>query len=215
MSSQVRYRCRNQRCRLKLPVPTENEHHAFCCRGCYESFHHSRCRVCEADLRKQGRRGDAGRLYCRPPSQCAAEARKWPEKYAFPASPLPYPAFSATNVKSADSTGLKSAHEGDRPSPKCLSHWRWGGDPDSGDHSLYDSDGLTVARVVLEADGRYRLRSPIAGPRQSWFDLDEAKRRVEAVALSAMPLDSKTAAAARRNNETPHPLARKFPALAG
>jgi hypothetical protein len=68
---------------------------------------------------------------------------------------------------------------------------------------------------VLEADGRYHLRSPIAAPRQSWSGLDEAKRRAEAVALSALPLDSKIAASVRRNNETPHPMARKFPALAG
>jgi hypothetical protein len=29
-----RHRCRNQRCRSKLPAPVENEHHAFCTRGC-------------------------------------------------------------------------------------------------------------------------------------------------------------------------------------
>jgi hypothetical protein len=26
----LRVRCRNQRCRSKLPVPTDNEHKAFC-----------------------------------------------------------------------------------------------------------------------------------------------------------------------------------------
>src|SRR5262249_8121031 len=76
------HRCRNPRCRLKLPAPVENEHHAFCTRGCYESFYRNRCRVCERDLRKTGKRGDAGRLYCRPPANCRREAEKWPEKYA-------------------------------------------------------------------------------------------------------------------------------------
>ena len=32
---QVRVRCRNQRCRTKLDVPTDNEHKAFCARHCY------------------------------------------------------------------------------------------------------------------------------------------------------------------------------------
>jgi hypothetical protein len=89
-----RKRCRNLRCRTKLPVPVENHRRAFCCRGCFESFYLNRCRVCEADLRKQGRRGDAGRLYCRPPKDCRQEAQKWPEKYAYGLRA----AFPTTNV---------------------------------------------------------------------------------------------------------------------
>jgi hypothetical protein len=103
MTSQLRHRCRNPRCRLKLPAPVEIEHRALCCRGCYESFYLTRCRVCERDLRKTGKRGDAQRLYCRAPSRCAAEARKWPEKYGFGAQPVPDPLFCRTNV---------SAHSG-------------------------------------------------------------------------------------------------------
>src|SRR5262249_12266741 len=57
------------------------EHHAFCTRGCFEGFYRNRCRVCERDLRKTGKLGEARRLYCRPPRRCAAEAQKWPEKY--------------------------------------------------------------------------------------------------------------------------------------
>jgi hypothetical protein len=34
----TRKRCRNPRCRMKLPTPVDNHHHAFCTRGCYESF---------------------------------------------------------------------------------------------------------------------------------------------------------------------------------
>src|SRR5262245_14991300 len=88
----ARKRCRNPRCRSKLPTPVENEHHAFCTRGCHESFYLNRCRVCETDLRKTGKRCDVRRRFCRPPNQCANEARKWPEKYGFrsrPLSPLP------------------------------------------------------------------------------------------------------------------------------
>jgi hypothetical protein len=81
MTKALRHRCRNLRCRMKLPAPVENEHQAFCARGCFDSFYFNRCRVCEQDLRHKGKRGQ--RLYCRPPNKCAAEARKWPDKYAF------------------------------------------------------------------------------------------------------------------------------------
>src|SRR5260370_35580344 len=46
----LRHRCRNPRCRLRLPKPVENEHHAFCCRSCFESFYRARVRVCERDI---------------------------------------------------------------------------------------------------------------------------------------------------------------------
>jgi hypothetical protein len=218
MTAALRHRCRNQHCRLKLPVPVENEHHAFCCRGCYDRFHHTRCRVCEADLRKQGRRGDAGRLYCRPPKNCRSEAQRWPEKYDYGLRAD----FPTTNVRSAHSTGLKSAIRDDRPPFRCLAHWWWGGDPENGDHSLYDKDGLTIARFVLEVDGRYHLRTPVAHPHMSWTDLDEAKRRAESLALMAIPLavvDPKLAARVKRDNETPHPMGpplnRQWPVSAG
>ena len=77
--NELRHRCRNQRCRSKLPEPVDNPHRAFCTRGCYESFYRTRCRVCETDLRKTGKRGDANRRFCRPPGRCANECRKWPE----------------------------------------------------------------------------------------------------------------------------------------
>jgi len=113
-------------------------------------------------------------------------------------------------LRSAHSTGLKIGLEGDRPPFRCLTHHRWGGDPDhGGDHSLYDRDGLTIARVVLEGDGRYHLRSPVTWPRMSWADLGKAKRGAESFALMAIPLaavDPKLAARIKRDNETPHPM---------
>jgi hypothetical protein len=205
MTAPLRHRCRSPHCRMKLPAPVENEHHAFCCRRCHESFYRNRCRVCEADLRKQGKRGDAHRLYCRLPKNCRGEAQKWPEKYAYGLRA----AFTTTNVKSAQFTGLKSARESNRPLVRCLAHWQWGGDPFHGDLSLYDNDGLTVARLVLEDDGRYHLRTPVTWPRMAWSDLQEAKRRAEWVALAAIPLasvDPKLAARIKRVNETVHPM---------
>src|SRR5262249_39057626 len=74
-----RKRCRNPHCRQKLKHPTDNDHHAFCCLGCFNSFYLNRCCVCEKPLRDK--RG--GRLYCRPPNKCKQEAAKWPQKYEF------------------------------------------------------------------------------------------------------------------------------------
>jgi hypothetical protein len=204
MSVELRHYCRNLKCRSKLPAPIENVRQAFCCRGCYESFYRNRCRVCERDLRKTGKRGDANRLYCRLPRDCRTDAGKWPQKYDYGQ----LVGFSANNVRSAHSTGLKFGLASDRPTSHCLRGWWWGGDGDR-DHSLYDRDGLTIARVVLEGDGRYHLQKPIAIPRQAWADLEEAKRGAESFALMAMPLeavDPKLAARIKRNNETPHPM---------
>ena len=52
-NERLRKRCRNLRCRSKLPAPTDNDRAAFCCRGCFDQFHRSRCVVCgEAFQRK-------------------------------------------------------------------------------------------------------------------------------------------------------------------
>jgi hypothetical protein len=200
----TKHYCRNPRCRSRLPEPVENEHRAFCTRGCYKNFYQNRCRVCERDLRKTGKRGDAARMYCRPPANCRREAEKWPEKYGGGQ----WVGFTETKLRSAHSTGLKSDVRGDRPAAHCLRGWWWGGDSDR-DHSLYDRDGLTIARVVLEGDGRYRLRTPFAIPRRTWAHLEEAKRSAESFALMAIPLAAvgpKLAARIKRDNETPHPM---------
>jgi len=205
MSEQARHYCRNPRCRSKLPAPVENHHHAFCSRGCYSSFFLRRCRVCERPLDADpmtgakriadGRRKACGR-------KCASVARSNPRTYRG----LPP---RKSDARSAHFTGLKSGLKGDRPPFRCLGHYCWGGDPDHGDHSLYDKDGLTVARIVLQEDGRYHLRSPVTWPRMSWPDLDEARHRAETLALAAIPLESfdpKLAARIKRDNETPHPM---------
>jgi hypothetical protein len=200
----AKHYCRNLRCRSRLPEPVENERRAFCTRGCHESFYRNRCRVCERDLRKTGKRGDAARMYCRPPANCRREAEKWPEKYGGGQ----WVGFTETKLRSAHSTGTKFGIEGYPPTAHCLRDWWWGGDGDR-DHSLYDRDGLTIARVVLEGDGRYHLRKPIATPRQAWAHLEEAKRGAESFALMAIPLAAvgpKLAARIKRDNETPHPM---------
>src|SRR5262249_61070832 len=97
------------------------------------------------------------------------EAEKWPEKYAGGLRA----GFPETKLRSAHSTGLKIGIESDRRPGKCLAHYRWGGDPDRGDHSLYDKNDRTGARIALHDDRRYHRRSPVTWPRMSWPDLDE------------------------------------------
>jgi hypothetical protein len=195
--SSERHRCRNPHCRVKLPAPVENEHRAFCTRGCYESFYWSRCRVCERDLRKNGKRGDASRLYCRPPADCRREAEKWPEKYGGGV----WAGFPETKLRNAHLTGIKSALGGDLGSPahRSLRGWGWGSDL-----SLYDENGFTVARLVHEGDGRYCLRAPVTWPQMAWSGLAQAKHHAEALALCNLPLNFRTAVRIRRGNNQ-HP----------
>ena len=200
---ELRHRCRA--CRGKLRQPVENPHHAFCCRFCFDSFYFSRCRVCERDLRKQGRRGDASRLYCRPPRDCKAEARKWLGKYEFRAPDGLGYRFSPTSDSNADSTGIRFGFAGSRPAAHCLLEWCWGDPLNGTDLSLYDRDGLTIARIIFEG-GTYRLGSPVTWPPMSWPDLKRAKRGAESIALAKLPLDPRLAARIKRDNESPNPI---------
>jgi hypothetical protein len=63
---EVRYRCRNLRCRSKLPAPVANTREAFCARGCHSSFYRKRCLVCEGPMeRKTERQLVCGKRTCR------------------------------------------------------------------------------------------------------------------------------------------------------
>jgi len=200
---ELRHRCRQ--CRGKLPAPTENLHHAFCTRTCHGRFYRHRCLVCEEEMQRkqENQRFKSGHGVCK------AEHRRFPHAYDWP---KPVKTTTGTSdardpLKTPVKMGVQEALQ-ERPTFRCLHEWRWGGDPQGGDHSLYDRDGLTLARVVL-VNGRYHLRTPIAISRHSWADLEEAKRGGELVALMAMPLESvdpKFEARIRKDNTTPHPM---------
>jgi hypothetical protein len=51
--AKLRHRCRNPRCKCKLPEPTSNPREAFCARGCYAGFYRSRCLICEKLIERQ------------------------------------------------------------------------------------------------------------------------------------------------------------------
>ena len=198
-----RKRCRNLRCRMKLPVPTDNEHHAFCTPGCYAGFYRSRCLVCEESMRRkrEGQKIKSGH------HRCAAEYRKFPRAYDYP---------RAENAKKgADSQianeSLGNPHEigtfsgiaGDRPSHRALRSWAW--HSDDLEHELRDAAGALLARLESNA-GRHRLTYPRTRPILSWGNLVEAMHRAEAMALAALPLDPATAARVKRDNAMPHPM---------
>jgi hypothetical protein len=209
MNGTVRHYCRNERCRTKLPNPVENFHHGFCCKSCYSQFYRLRCVVCEKAIRRRTHnKRHCGHVRCR------LELRRYPHVYAFPSKIDLPPTKRRADAKSAHSTGTKMAHfdilwgvSGSPPKHPGLRHWWWG-DSD-GDLSLYEKDGLTLARLVL-VDGAYELRSPITWPRKSWPDLESAKHGAEVIALSALPPDKATIKALERDPMQP-PLNRPWP----
>ena len=107
-SVELRHRCRH--CRSKLPVPVENPHRAFCARGCYSSFYLKRCLVCEG-AKPPGR---SNRKFCRR-LQCRTEYRGNKDRFEpIRPKPAPTPSLCTVSSKSAQSTGIKSAHNDDR-----------------------------------------------------------------------------------------------------
>jgi hypothetical protein len=200
MTIALRHYCRH--CRSKLAEPTDNPRRGFCTRGCFRSFYRSRCVVCETTFRRKNEQ----QKVCFA-AKCKGELRRFPETYSWPEAHKP--GNTPSDVRRAPETRTNGSLFGaSRPTYRCLREWFWDGDG-ADDHSLYDKDGLTLARIVLDG-GRYRLRHPITRPPLSWpgDDLDLAKHRAESIALNSLPLDPATAVRVAKENSKPHPLAR-------
>jgi hypothetical protein len=198
MNIPLRHRCRNPRCRLKLPAPVENEHHAFCTPGCHASFYRSRCLVCEESMtRKRGRQ-----LFKSGHRVCQSDYRKFPRAYDFPRVPTAQKGSDSPIVNnplgSAHFTGLKIGLEGERPRHRALRHWSWRSD--GVEHELRDADGTRLARLESNG-GRHRLTHPATLPVLSWSPLVEAMHRAESVALTSIGL-----ANTRAVKVEPHPM---------
>src|SRR5262249_24713109 len=82
MSGARRPPCRHPPCRVKLREPVENEHHAFCARGCFESFYRALCLVCEEQMRRKTERQRIKSGH----KKCEAEYRKFPHAFSYPPS---------------------------------------------------------------------------------------------------------------------------------
>ena len=204
--SDVRHYCR--KCRSKLPTPTENPRRAFCTRFCFDQHYRSRCVVCE----KSFRRRSPTQAICGH-HKCRLDLRKYPQTYRWsknavlvsetPISSASKPAVPATGpAVPATGDSVQFGIHGHRPLHHCLRNWWWSDEPTT-DRSLYDRDGLTVARIVRLSDG-WELRSPLAWRRQRWAELEAAQRGAEAIALQSLP--DPFAAKHRRENEKPHPM---------
>jgi hypothetical protein len=169
----MRHMCRNTHCRLKLPTPVENEHHAFCTRSCHAVYYRTRCQVCEAPIRRKTER----QFTCFS-RKCKSERRRFPAAYSWPEyktnetghflppSSKRHPTIARASLAPPETPILRALKQPsfgpDRPRHHCLQMWSWGGDGVA-DHSLYDADGLTIARVVQDGD-RHVLRCPNVWP---------------------------------------------------
>jgi len=196
----LRHRCRNPRCRMKLPAPVENEHHAFCTSGCHASFYRSRCLVCEEPMRRKNERQRFGSGH----RACQAEYRRFPHVFERPRhSQLPQAILITRPSRNAHFTGLKTRV---RATHRCLREWFWTDEVDC-DLELRDQAGQALARLEHNR-GRYRLTRPYTFPILSWpdRDLDFVKRRAESAALNALALDPATKARVDRDNAAGHPM---------
>lgn len=105
LESAPRHYCRNLRCRSRLKLEVENPRHAFCCRGCFTTFHRLRCVVCERPT-KTGR----AEICHRP--KCRYALRQWPHVYRFPRgkkhTDRESPVRRKVASRSAHFTGIKS-----------------------------------------------------------------------------------------------------------
>ena len=102
---ELRHRCRNPRCRSKLPAPVGNPRDAFCTRGCHSSFYRKRCLVCEREMeRRNERQLVCGKRACRNALQGSEALGRYR-----PSSEPVYP------LEKLIKSGIKTGHEGDRP----------------------------------------------------------------------------------------------------
>ena len=178
----LRHHCRNPRCRMKLKEPVENQHHAFCTRGCYESFYLRRCLVCEDQMRRRrsNQRIKSGH------GKCASEYRRFPRVFDYLVTQDGQsPDCAHEGLRSAHSTGLKIGLRTERPRHRALRQWSW--HSDELEHELRDAAGTLLGRVESNG-GRHRLTYPVTFPIMSWADLAEAKHRAESIALAHLKL---------------------------
>src|SRR6266487_2171733 len=163
----LRHGCRNPHCRMKLPAPVENEHHAFCTSGCHASFYRSRCLVCEEPMRRKNERQRFGSGH----RTCQAEYRRFPHVFEPPHhSQLPQAVLITRPSRNAHFTGLKTRV---RATHRCLREWFWTDEVDL-ELELQDQAGQVLARLgaqprPLSADTSANVPDPVVARPRSRF----------------------------------------------
>ena len=199
MTIELRHRCR--KCRGKLDEPTDHPRRAFCTRFCFDQHYRSRRVVCETHFRRRSPTQETCGHH-----ECRLELRKYPQTYRWSKNAV---LVSETRISSASKRATKRGDgdvrfgiHGHPPLNRTITDGWWSDEP-ANDRSLYDSEGLTLARIVQTAAG-WELRSPIVVPRSCWADLGAAQRSAETIALMCLP--DPFAAKHRRENAQPHPM---------
>jgi hypothetical protein len=191
LENSLRVRCRNLRCRSKLPIPTENDHKAFCSAYCYNQFFHWKCAVCEREI-PRGRHSKP-RKCCRKPD-CRNRYRLFPETYSPPewaAKPSMGGRSQSSEPDSKNPCGTE-AFFGD----KSVRDWRW--ETSNGEHHLFFHD--RHAATVSGVEGNWKIVYPITIPVQGTPTLEAGRKLAVNVALWTLPLDGATAARLARTN---------------
>jgi hypothetical protein len=166
-----RIRCRNQRCHTKLPVPTDNHHHAFCSKYCFEQFYQWRCKVCEDRILKGKRRKSPDHCHS---VRCRKDFRRHPEAFSYP--------YSQTVKQDQRSAHFTGAFLGLRP----MAGWHWDETIVEHEHWLY-AHGRVVA-IVCGAEGDWKIRYPLTLPVQTATTLEAARKLAINVAFWTWPI---------------------------
>jgi hypothetical protein len=177
MTLPLRHHCRNPRCRSKLKVPAENPRHAFCCRGCRESYYRSRCVICEGQ-----RPPSPTGVMCRR-RKCKNEYRRDPAKFISPWGRKDAPATRIAKTVLLPSTCADSTACFWRG--KSGRGWRWTAGEET--HRLINREGREVARIQRGGD-RWWVARPRSIREPPIESLADAEKRAGHMALWALPL---------------------------
>jgi hypothetical protein len=114
-----RHYCRNPRCRSKLKAPVANPRQAFCTRGCFRSFFHRRCIVCEREIERK-----TEHQRCCERRKCWADFKRDREHYLVGMGDISHSVIDP--LTNPIKPGLKSGGWDGRP--VVIGEWREGGD---------------------------------------------------------------------------------------
>jgi hypothetical protein len=188
----ARVYCRNSRCRTKLPVPTDNEHKAFCSPYCYNQFFHWKCAVCEDPI-PRGRHSKP-RKCCRKP-KCRHAYKRFHAVYSAPdwgASKLSSWGSSQSIEPDSKNPCGTGAFFGDR----SVQGWRW--ETSGAGHRLFFHDRHLATIEGVEGD--WSITWPATIPVQGAATLEAARKKAIEVALWTLPIDPATAQRLARTN---------------